>query len=127
VVEHRVREDIIGLQEHGNLCAQRFERHFAKIQAVYANMTLLRVDEARNHAYKSMFGVVVESQHGGLGACGDRGSNTTEQGSACRSLDRDFLETDPLAQRRKKLGADVHLKLGLAVDERKHPARGARS
>lgn len=116
VVDDRVAEDVVGLEEEGDLGAEGFEGDFAEVDAVDADVAGLGVDQAGDEAGDGMASVFVEAEDGGASAGGDGERDLGEEGLAAGAVEADVFEGDLVANGLEEAGVDGHLEFGAAVE-----------
>ena len=92
VHQDRVGEDQVGLQDGGDLSADRVEGHVAEVVAVDQDAAGPGVDQPGDQADQGELRVVVLSHDGGAGAGRDLDRDALEQPAARAALELDVLE-----------------------------------
>ena len=83
-----------GLEDGGDLGAERVERHLAEVAAVHPDPARLRVEQPGQEADQGLLAVLVSAHQGGLGAGGDLQRDPFQEPPAGRPLDpRTFSST----------------------------------
>ena len=117
IYQDRVGEDQVGLQDGGDLGANRVDSDVAEVVAVDQDAAGPRVDQAGNQAGQGELRVVVLAHDGGARAGGDLDRDTLEQPAPRAALELDVLDADLVLESVQEMCADVLVKLGPPLEK----------